>query len=94
MVEMDNVQQEIRDKYKNTWCPECGPCVELDIDYCCINCGSRCTGPGAEQATLLSAELEVEKKETKKYKADLARVVLTLKALVDTAIEVQDEQKT
>ena len=29
----------------------------------------------------LRAELEVEKKETKKYKADLARVVLTLKAL-------------
>ena len=86
MVEMDNVQQEIRDKYKNTWCPECGPCVELDIDYCCINCGSRCTGPGAEQATLLRAELETAKSKIQ----ELQKVIEKLRVHVQYPHDLED----
>jgi hypothetical protein len=34
-----------------SWCPQCGPSVELlQEDGCCVHCGATCTGPGAELA--------------------------------------------
>lgn len=33
-----------------TWCPECGPDVEIDEDGCCVSCGCGATGAGVDAA--------------------------------------------
>jgi hypothetical protein len=35
-----------------TWCPECGPFVEVDEDGCCVTCGADSTGSGVETALM------------------------------------------
>ena len=33
-----------------TWCPQCGPDVDVDEDGCCGACGADATGDGADRA--------------------------------------------
>jgi len=40
-----------------SWCPQCGPGVVCDEDDCCVCCGSTATGPGADEALRMLAEL-------------------------------------
>lgn len=33
-----------------SWCPQCGPHVQMDEDGCCQTCSADAVGPGAWQA--------------------------------------------
>jgi len=44
------------DDLVRTWCPECGPRVNVDEDGCCLMCGADASGPGAREAVLLLEE--------------------------------------
>jgi hypothetical protein len=39
-----------RDSNARTWCPECGPRVDVDEDGLCLGCGATACGPGADAA--------------------------------------------
>jgi len=39
-----------------TWCPECGPDMDVDEDGCCVQCGATATGPWADKAHAMDAE--------------------------------------
>ena len=42
----------------SSWCPQCGPNVEVDEDGCCAGCGATAMGPGADGAHKLKRTLE------------------------------------
>lgn len=42
-----------------TWCPECGPHVEVYVHGCCVTCGANAVGPGADAAAKALADLEL-----------------------------------
>ena len=42
----------------SSWCPQCGPNVEVDEDGCCAGCGATAMGPGADGAHKIKRALE------------------------------------
>lgn len=48
----------------NTFCPDCGPNVEVDEDGCCVSCGADATGPGVEKVAQLLEDLAHERIRT------------------------------
>jgi len=43
---------------RHTWCPQCGPDVDVDEDGCCDVCGADAVGPGADGAWQAKEEAE------------------------------------
>ena len=46
---MDRQEENERESVA-TWCPQCGPRVDVDEDGCCVSCGATATGDGADMA--------------------------------------------
>jgi len=47
----------------NTFCPECGFGVKVDVDGCCLYCGSVATGPAVDELYSLKNVAQAIRKE-------------------------------
>ena len=52
-----------------TWCPECGPKVDINEDGCCVTCGASATGRGAVTAHLAIIERDEALAQVKELRA-------------------------
>lgn len=72
-----------------TWCPECGPKVDINEDGCCVTCGASATGRGAVTAHLAIIERDEARAEVEQMQNRCAHV----HGCLDQALEERDEAR-
>ena len=72
-----------------TFCPECGPDVEIDEEGCCLTCGATAVGSAAKDIARLQAVVDAARTQREHHDPECLCVVCL--ALETLDVEVKHE---